>query len=246
MPLYFKIEIDLRKKIMNGDYKPGDIMPSERNLVEAYQVSRLTVREAINRLVAQGLVVKKQGKGTYVAEYDSGHVDYMIGPLSSSSESFLLKNYKVKTKVIKAIKTVPTKELCDKLELRNSRNEEIFYLERLRYADSIPVAFIKCYLPYGLVEGVEKIDFSVATLYRTLEDYFRIELFEAYEVIEATKADRKSAKLLKLKPGDPVLLNQRTTYLKDGTIIEYEKVRYRPGIYKYHNKLIRRNFTGLE
>ena len=139
----------------------------------------------------------------------------------------------------------PTKEICKKLHLKDSEDARIFYLERVRYADKIPVAHIKCYLPYGLIEGIEKIDFSEATLYRTLEDYYRLELHEAYEVIDATRADDKSADLLELEPGAPVLLNQRTTYLKNGTIIEYEKVRYRSDIYKYHNKLIRRGHAGL-
>lgn len=115
----------------------------------------------------------------------------------------------------------------------------------MRYANETPVAHIKCYLPYGSIQGIEKIDFSVDTLYRTLEDYYRLELYEAYEVIEAAKADIRNAILLELEPGIPVLLNQRKTYLKNGTIIEYEKVRYRSDIYKYHNKLIRRGSAEL-
>lgn len=243
-PLYYQIEMDLRKKIVAGGYKPGHLLPSERDLMNTYKVSRLTVREAINRLAIQGLVVKKQGKGTFVPEFSPEHADHMVGPLNSSSEVFLLKNYTVNTIVIASQKTVPTKEMCEKLHLPAGTDENIFYLERVRYADNIPVAHIKCYLPYGLIEGIEKIDFSEATLYRTLEDYYRLELYEAYEVIDATKADEKSANLLELEVGAPVLLNQRTTYLKDGTIIEYEKVRYRSDIYKYHNKLIRGGHTG--
>jgi len=231
--------MNLRKEIVAGDFKPGHLLPSERDLMNTYNVSRVTVREAINRLVVQRLVIKKQGKGTFVAKYDPKHADHMVGPLNSSSEVFLLKNYTVKTKVLESKKTAPTKEIYKKLQLEECESEEIFYLERVRYANDTPVAHIKCYLPYGSIEGIEKINFSVATLYRTLEDYYRLELYEAYEVIEAIKADEKSARLLQLEPGDPVLLDQRKTYLKNGTIIEYEKVRYRSDIYKYHNKLIR-------
>lgn len=242
VPLYFQIEMEIRKKIAAGNYKRGTLLPSERELVDTYKVSRLTVRKAINRLVAQGLVTKIQGKGTFVAEQSQ---DHMVGSLNSSSEVFLLKNYTVKTKVLESKKTAPTKEIYKKLQLEECESEEIFYLERVRYANDKPVAYIKCYLPYGPIDKIETIDFSVATLYRTLEDYYRLELYEAYEVIEATKVDKKSAKLLELEPGSPVLLNQRTTYLKGGTIIEYEKVLYRSDIYKYHNKLIRGGNAGL-
>ena len=240
-PLYFQIEMDLRKKIVDGGFKPGHLLPSERELVRSYNVSRLTVREAINRLVGQGLVVKKQGKGTFVAEQSA---DHMVGPLNSSSEVFLLKNYRVKTIVIKSKKTLPSKEIGKHLQLSDTGGE-IFYLERVRFANEVPVAHITCYLPYKYVADIETFDFSEATLYRTLEDYYRLELFEAYEVIEATGANRRSAELLDLTPGAPVLMNQRTTYLKDETVIEFEKVLYRSDIYKYHNKLIRRGHAGL-
>ena len=231
-PLYYQIEMDLRKKIVSGVFGPGHLLPSERVLMETYKVSRLTVREAVNRLAIQGLVVKKQGKGTFVPEFNPQYVDHMVGPLNSSSEMFLLKNYTVNTIVINSQKMVPTKEIRKKLHLRDTTDVNIFYLERVRYADNIPVAHIKCYLPYGPIDGIERVDFSKSTLYRTLEDYYRLELHEAYEVIEATGADKKSAKLLEIESGAPVLLNQRTTYLKDGTIIEYEKVIYRSDIYK--------------
>ena len=236
-PLYFQIESDLRKKIEAGVYKPGELLPSERKLVETFKVSRLTVREAVNRLVAQGIAKKVQGKGTYVTEHSP---DHMVGPLNIISEVFLLKNYEIKTKVIESKKASPAKDICEKLKLDGSKDEQIFYLERVRYANSIPYAYIQSYLPYRYVENIETFDFTKATLYRTLEDYFRLELYEAYDVIEAAAVGKKSGKLLELKPGSPVLLNKRTAYLKSGTIIEYEKVLQRSDIFKYRNKLIRR------
>ncbi len=241
-PLYFKIEMDLRKKIMAKEYVPGQLLPSERDLMQIYNVSRLTVREAINRLVAQGMVKKKQGKGTFVNEPTTEH---MVGSLNSSSEVFLLKNYVVKTKVIASKVTDPTPEIRRKLQMSTDESEKIFFLERVRYANHKPVAHIKCYLPYGPIENIENIDFSVAALYRTLEDYYRLELYEAYEVIEAASVGKQSAALLEIEPGAPVLLNERTAYLKDGRVIEYEKVFYRSDIFKYHNKLIRRGRSDL-
>ena len=241
-PLYFKIEMDLRKKIMAKEYVPGQLLPSERDLMQIYNVSRLTVREAINRLVAQGMVKKKQGKGTFVNEPTTEH---MVGSLNSSSEVFLLKNYVVKTKVIASKVTDPTPEIRQKLQMSTDESEKIFFLERVRYANHKPVAHIKCYLPYGPIENIENIDFAVAALYRTLEDYYRLELYEAYEVIEAASVGKQSAALLEIEPGAPVLLNERTAYLKDGRVIEYEKVFYRSDIFKYHNKLIRRGRSDL-
>jgi len=227
---------------MAKEYVPGQLLPSERDLMQIYNVSRLTVREAINRLVAQGMVKKKQGKGTFVNEPTTEH---MVGSLNSSSEVFLLKNYVVKTKVIASKVTDPTPEIRQKLQMSTDESEKIFFLERVRYANHKPVAHIKCYLPYGPIENIENIDFAVAALYRTLEDYYRLELYEAYEVIEAASVGKQSAALLEIEPGAPVLLNERTAYLKDGRVIEYEKVFYRSDIFKYHNKLIRRGRSDL-
>ncbi len=241
-PLYFQVEEDLRKRIERGDFKPGDLLPSERELIEMYNVSRLTVRRAVEALVEQGLLVKKQGKGTFIL---SPRIHHRVGSLYSSSEEFLLNNYTVKTKVIESKRMKPDKEICEKLQLKDCENAEIFYLERVRYANDIPAAYIKCYLPYEYVEGIESFDFSKHYLYKTLEDHFKLDLYEAYEIVEATKADERSAELLNLEIGAPVLLNQRTTYLVDGTIIEYEKVLYRSDIFKYYNKLVGRSHGRL-
>ncbi len=235
-PLYYQVEEDLRKRIRNGEFKEGDLFPSERELIETYKVSRLTIRRAVDNLVEQGLLEKKQGKGTFVTR---PKINHRVGSLYSSSEEFLLNNYIVKTKVIECKKTLPDNEVCEKLRFSNCK-EEIFYLERIRYANEIPAAYIKCYLPYRFVPGIEKIDFTNNYLYKTLEDVYKLELYEAYEIIEATLVDETGAKYLGLKEGAPVLLNQRVTYLSDGQIIEYEKILYRSDIFKYHNRLIGR------
>jgi len=239
-PLYFKIEMDLRKRIQAGEYTPGQLLPSERELVKTYDVSRLTVREAINRLVAQGMVKKKQGKGTFVSQPAANH---MVGSLNSSSEVFLLKNFTVKTKVVASEIQTSSPEIAKKLDIAD--DAEIFYLERVRYANDDPFAHIKCYLPCDLIENIETVDFTEASLYRTLEDVYRLELFEAYEAIEATAVNPASARYLELDTGAPVLLNERTAYLKDGTAIEFERVLYRSDIFKYQNKLLRRGGSEL-
>lgn len=95
-------------------------------------------------MAAQGLVIKKQGKGTFVAEKSA---DHMVGPLISSSEVFLLNNYNIKTTVIKAKKKVPGKRICKFLQLPDTGEDEIYYLERVRYANETPVAHIQYSTP---------------------------------------------------------------------------------------------------
>jgi len=97
IPLYYKIESDLKNKIFSGYYKPGDIFPSERELIDMYKVSRLTVRAAVERLATENMVVKIQGKGTFVATPEISH---RMGPLYSSGEEIIMRYYEVKTKVL--------------------------------------------------------------------------------------------------------------------------------------------------
>jgi len=235
LPLYYQIEEKLRKKIEKGEFKSGDPLPSEKELIELFNVSRLTVREAINRLEAQGLVVKEQGKGTFVAE---PQVRHRVGSLFSNGEEILAMNFKIKTIVLKQKKVRPGKEIYRKLNV--SSNEEVFYLERFRYANDIPATYIKSYLPYKYVKGIESIDFTKNFLYRTLEDYFNLQLYEAEELIEAIKINKDVASLMKLAPETPMLLVKRTTYLEDGGVIEYDEVLYRSDIFDYHVRLIGR------
>ncbi len=235
IPLYYKIENDLKKKIMKGDYKTGDPLPSEKQLMEQYGVSRLTAREAVKRLEAERLVIKIQGKGTFVS---MPRIHHRIGSLYSGGEEILLQNFAVKTKVLDIKKIFPDKKICHELELDDK--EEVIAVERLRYANDIPAALIKCYIPYKYAQGIESMDLENKSLYRILEDHFQLQLHEAQEVIEAVEADARSARYLEIKPGAPVLLNQRITYLADGMPIEYEKVLYRSDIFKYYNKLIGR------
>ncbi len=240
VPLYYKIESDLKNKIFSGHYKSGDILPSERELIDIYKVSRLTARAAVDRLATEHLVVKIQGKGTFVA---TPQLNRRMGPLYSGGEEILMRYYEVKTKVLNLKIIIPNKIVKEYLELQEK--EKAVYLERLRYANKTPVALIKSYLPYRYVPDVELIDFTDKSLYQILENSYDLQLHEAQETIEAVKAEARSANLLEINPGTALLLNQRVTRLMDGKIIEYEIVEYRTDIYKHRNTLVGRGEARL-
>lgn len=240
IPLYYKIEGDLKNKIFSGHYKSGDILPSERELIDMYKVSRLTVRAAVDRLAIENLVVKIQGKGTFVA---TPRLNRRMGPLYSGGEEILMRYYEVKTKVLNLKIIIANKIVKEYLELQEK--EKAVYLERLRYANKTPVALIKSYLPYRYVPDMELIDFTDKSLYQILENSYDLQLHEAQETIEAAKAEARSANLLEIKLGTALLLNQRVTRLMDGKVIEYEIVEYRSDIYKHRNTLVGRGEARL-
>jgi GntR family transcriptional regulator len=231
MPLYYRIESDLKNKIFSGHYKSGDILPSERELIDVYKVSRLTVRAAVDRLATENLVVKIQGKGTFVA---TPQLNRRMGPLYSGGEEILMRYYEVKTKVLNLKIIIADKIVKEYLELQEKEK-----------ANKTPVALIKSYLPYRYVPDVELIDFTDKSLYQILENSYNLQLHEAQETIEAVKAEARSANLLEIKPGTALLLNHRVTRLMDGKVIEYEMVEYRSDIYKHRNTLVGRGEARL-
>lgn len=232
VPLYYRVEEQIKKRILDGQYEIGQPIPTETELQKEFGVSRLTIREAIKRLVAYRLVEKKQGRGTFVIRPDAHH---RVGFLSSPSEEILSRNFTLLTKVIE-IKKFNADELIAK-NLSIQINEEVLFLERLRYANDVPAQLIKSYLPYKYVENIESVDFTKNFLYKILEDQYTLHLEEADEIIEAMKIGEKDANLLEIELGTPILLTKRKTYLNDGTIIEYNTILYRPNILKYHIKL---------
>ena len=140
------------------------------------------------------------------------------------------------TKVLDLKIIKPDAIVSKNLQLEDSK-EKVVYLERLRYANNNPVAIIKSYLPHKLVPDLELVNFTNKSLYRTLENSYRMQLHYANEIIVAVKADTRSADLLEINRGTPLLFNHRTVRLLDRSTIEYETVMYRSDIYKYHNRL---------
>ena len=238
--LYYKIEQEIKKWIIEGRYKTGELIPSEAELQKIFNASRLTIREAVKHLAAQGLLEKKQGVGTYIRR---PIIEHRRGFLYSPSEEILARNFALVTEVIQLKELKADEKIARKLNL--ALKESVIFLERLRYADQVPAQLMKSYLPAKYVPGIEKIDFKTNFLYRTLEERYKLRLKEADETIEATKISKRDAKLLDITPNTPVLLTTRSTYLIDGTIIEHNIIIYRPKILNYHIKLKGRDQSKL-
>ena len=233
LPLYHRIETDIKNKILHGIYQPGTIIPSEKELTEIYNASRVTIREAVNRLVQQGLVEKKQGKGTFVKKPEINH---KVGHLYNDGGEILKSHYDIKTKVLNLKIIKADADIVNQLNL-SEQETDIVFLERLRYANKTPAAILTSYIPYKFVRGIESIDFTDISLYKTLREKFHIHLHEAEEVIEAIKSDERTSKLLSVPENTPLLLNHRVVYLIDKTPIEYETIVARSDVYKYKNHL---------
>jgi len=203
---YSQVGNSIIEKIEDGTYKTGSSIPSERELIESFGVSRITIRKAIDELVSKGFLTKVQGKGTYVK---SGIHRQNLFSLTSCKNDIVNQGMIPSTIVIKAIVEKPNEELQDALEL--TEDDMVFTLERVYYADDIPVNYTITHLPLKLFPEIDKIDFKNKSLYETLENKYATKLIEATRTVEAILPEKKIAEMLGLNATSPVLLFKATT-----------------------------------
>src|SRR5690625_3765049 len=128
IPVYFKIENDIKEKILSGKYKSGDKIPSENELTEIYDVSRMTVRQAMNNLVNDGYLLKYKGKGTFVS---NNKIEKNIQGVRSFTEEMEASGKKVSSKIISMKEMTPDKSVSEKLFLE--KGDKVYKIERIRY-----------------------------------------------------------------------------------------------------------------
>ncbi|MFJ5767251.1 GntR family transcriptional regulator [Lysinibacillus sp. NPDC093210] len=226
IPLHIQLRKMIEKKINQGIYTSK--IPSERELMEEYSVSRSTVREAISQLVIDGIVEKRHGKGTYITRKP---VHYWLGNLISTTKSIENMGMKPGTKLIKHGIITVSDEVKEAINLA-----EAYLIKRVRYADDMPIAIETQYYPIEIGEKLSKLDIKSGTLYDLLEDEMNIQLHDADEVITSKPISKEDCKLLNIKENSNSLHLNRFVYDINGDLIEYCIADYNPGMYAFHFK----------
>ncbi|TXC89677.1 GntR family transcriptional regulator [Metabacillus litoralis] len=227
LPLYFQLEEQIKKTIESKELVPGDALPSERELSENYQISRMTVRQAITNLVNKGYLFREKGKGTFVS---SQKFEQSLQGLTSFTEDMLARNLKPGSKLLH-FEIYPADE--DIKESLNLQDDELIYkIKRLRLANEEPIAIETSYLPVKLVPGVTP-DILEKSLYKYIENNLHLSIGHATQTVEAAIVNEEDSKHLKVNKGVPILLIQRETYLENGTPLEIVKSSYRADRYKF-------------
>lgn len=232
LPYYYQIREILKQKILDGEWKPGDQIPSEPELQRAFGVSRATVRHAIDSLVAAGMLVRRQGKGTFVAE---PKIDEILSQLLSFSEEMTLKGKRPSTSHCAVSLVRPPRPIAEALKL--DARERALRIERVRCADGRPIVILTSYLPERL--GIPLQEDFRGSLLDLLEQRYGIRIDYGDQVIEAASADPREAGLLQISPGAPVLIIRRTSYDSAGQPVEYVEGVYRADSYSYRVQLRR-------
>ncbi len=225
-PLYTRIKKLVQEAVAAGELRRGDSIPSERDVAETLQVSRVTVRKAFSDLVAEGVLVQRRGSGTYV----NGPVRRIEQPLSrltSFSEDMQLRGIKTDADWLDRSSGLPTPE--ESLLLSISPNEHVSRFHRLRRADGVPLAIELAVIPHHFLPDPMSVSGS---LYEALGAR-GAKPVRALQRLRATALTAQEAELLGQPAGSPALFIERISYLSDGRIVEYTRSHYRGDTYDF-------------
>jgi len=232
IPLYFQISERIKNAIMSGQLPPGSRLENEVSLCKRLGLSRPTVRKAIQELVDKGLLVRRRGVGTQVVH---GQVTRGV-ELTSLHDDLIRSGKKPSTKLISLELQKADGNIADQLAC--PVGTEVVRIERLRFADSAPVALMANWLP-AFFRNVSVSDLEEIGLYQWLRMQ-GITIRVAKQRIGARKASAKETELLDVESGSALLTMDRTAYDDEGKAIEYGHHCYRPDLYSFEATLVQK------
>jgi GntR family transcriptional regulator len=230
IPAYQRIQGKIRKIIEAGDLRPGDAVPSERELARIHDVSLMTARHALASLEREGTVERRRGVGTFVAA-----PKIHFNKLMSYTEQMGSRSLAAGSKVL--LSKIIDDEQDVNARLALSPKSKVVKLERLRHAAGEPFALETCYLSAAQFSGLLTAPLHRESLFATLERDYNVELGYADEEVDATAADPRTAELLGVPKREPLLRIRQVIYSTKGVVILYVLGLYRSD---RHNLVIRR------
>jgi GntR family transcriptional regulator len=235
LPLYHQLIERIRKEIESGRWQPGQQIPSEAEICEHFDISRAVVRQAVRELEFEGLLIREQGKGTFVAQ---PAIAYRLAQsLLGLYEDMAAKGTAPVSEILKkGIEKAPA-NVADSLQI--DAGNEVLVIERLRYVNNEPLVLVTNYLPHNLCNEILEADLKNRSLYALLETQCGFSLSHGQRTIQAVAADARQAKLLRVKRGDPLISFDGVTYLKDGRPIEFYHSVHRGDRSKFEVQLVR-------
>jgi GntR family transcriptional regulator len=234
-PLYSRVETVLAGEIADGDVKAGDQLPTEDSLIERFEVSRITVRRAIQNLVGRGLVEIRRGKGTFVA---SPKITQELTELTGFVEDMRGLGRKPTARVIS--KETVTADTTVAGHLALTKGERVVRIRRVRLADGVPISFDETYLPLEIGNKIITNNLKVEPIFSLLERKYNVPLIEAEYKLEAVAAEAEVAAALRVKQGSPIFRIERTSYSTGNRPVDYEKLYYRGDLVRFVTRLARK------
>jgi GntR family transcriptional regulator len=228
IPLYYQVEAHLRTLLNSEIVSPGDLLPTEHELAEAYGVGRHTIRTALSRLVNDNLIVRKAGHGTVV----KGQEDRREFSLARSfTHQMAAMGLQARSVVLNRLQR--SIQPGDPRALSSKIGAPCLILERLRLGNEEPIGLQYTFVVLEHCPGLEQSDFAGHSLYEILSNQYHLVITEINHTVSAVNADKEQASRLQVEPRAALLVVNTSAYLDNGEIIESSVTYYRADKYEY-------------
>ena len=227
LPLYYQLKESILNAVKNKDFEVGERLPSERELAEYHNISRMTVKKAVDILVDNGYLIRKQGSGTFVTDYQQS---YSISPLLSFTKEMEKKGLNYTTKIL-SFTEIKDQNAAAKMNL--NPNAILFKLERLRLIENKPFLLENTYLAADNFSDLKKEDLENNSLFQIIKEKYNIQLSNAEAEVEAVIFNASIAGKMEIKEGMLGLYFEQFSKNENEEIIEYTSAYYRNDNYKF-------------
>lgn len=228
IPLYQQVALAMKEKIDSGEYRQGLRLPPQRELAEEHGVSMVTLRQAVVQLESEGVIVAKQGKGTFVA---SGNVSQSLGKLRSLSEVLQASGFAPSVEIDSfEFRTAPDSVARD---LKLPLESRVMEICRRHLVDGTPLAYAVIYVPESISRSLTREAVQRFPIYTIYEEQLGIQLGQAIQHIRAVGASERVAKALDILVGTPTLSAQWVARNTEGTPVEWIHIFYRADFYEF-------------
>jgi GntR family transcriptional regulator len=235
LPFYAQIKEILRARILDGTYKPHQQMPSESEMMQAFKVSRITVRQALGDLQKEGLIFKIHGKGSFVSK-SKAFQD--LDRLQGFGEAMSRFGHETFNQLLSVKDVAANQAVSEKLRLEP--RTIVTEIKRVRHLDREPISVDVTYVPRQIGERLRAEDLAGRDIFAILENDYRIELGNADLQIGSMPADSTLARLLRVDEGAPILRIERLTFTADHAPLDFEYLYYRGDAFQYRLRIERR------
>jgi len=232
-PLYQQIKVLLMRSLQGGEWKPGESIPSETELAARFGVSQGTVRKAIDELATENLLVRRQGRGTFVATHAEETTRYRflrLAPDDGEAEP-------LRRRLLECRRLRPPADV--EAALRLAAGESVLRVRRMLLAGERPVVHDDIWLPAGLFKGLtaERLSGYRGAMYAFFETEFGVRMIRAEEKIRSVGASAEVAPLMSLEVGAPLLSVERLSFTFDDRPVELRRGLYDTRAHHYRNEL---------
>ncbi|MEY4751113.1 MAG: hypothetical protein RIQ60_3327 [Pseudomonadota bacterium] len=233
-PLYQQIKALLTRSLQEGEWRPGEAIPSELELAARFRVSQGTVRKAIDELAAENLLVRRQGKGTFVATHSEEKVQYRFLRLQPDDAAMVAP---MARRILECRRMRAPADVARALDLRGG-DSALQIRRTLAHADR-PVVYDDIWLPGTLFKGLtqERLEDLRGPLYGLFETEFGVRMIRAEEKIRAVAAEGMAAEILAVEPGQPLLSVERLSFTYGDKPVELRRGLYCTSRHHYRNEL---------